>query len=202
VEKVFLQLTSLGKASRLRRILQSPFTLHESLIKLIRREARNAEAGKAARIIVKVNSLIETQIIQALYDASRAGVKIDLVVRGVCRLRPGVAGVSDNITVRSIVGRFLEHTRVFYFGNDGDPQVFCASADWMERNFFRRVEVCFPVQDEALRSRVIKDIEYYLKDNMQAWLLQPEGTYRRAQPGRRAPFSAQAALMQDLAESA
>ena len=202
VEKVFLQLTSLGKASRLRRILQSPFTLHDSLVKLIRRETRNAEAGRAGRIIVKVNSLIETQIIQALYDASRAGVRIDLIVRGVCRLRPGVPGVSDRIRVRSIVGRFLEHTRVFYFDNDGDPQVFCASADWMERNFFRRVEVCFPVLDEALRARVIRDLEFYLKDNTQAWLLQADGTYRRSQPGRRVPFSAQAALMQDLAESA
>jgi polyphosphate kinase len=135
VQKIFHQLTAPGRPGKLKKLLQSPFTLHRSMIEFIEREAANAQAGKPARIIAKMNALIEINVIKALYEASRAGVKIDLLVRGVCALRPGITGVSENITVRSIVGRFLEHTRVFYFFNDGDQDVYLSSADWMGRNF-------------------------------------------------------------------
>src|SRR5690606_3708974 len=128
-----------------------PFGLHKAMLALIAREAQHAREGKPARIMAKLNALAEPQIIQALYEASRAGVKIDLIVRGVCCLRPGVPGVSENIQVRSIVGRFLEHTRIYYFHNAGDAVVYCSSADWMDRNFFRRVEVAFPIEDARLR---------------------------------------------------
>ena len=183
VHKVFLQLTGLGKATKLKKLLQAPFTLHSELIKLIEQEAENASAGKAARIIVKINSLVEPKIIRSLYRASQAGVKIDLIVRGICRLKPGVKGVSENIQVRSVVGRFLEHSRVYYFENEGEPKVFCSSADWMDRNFFKRVEVCFPVEDEVLKKQIIKDgLMVYLSDNTQAWQLLPDGSYKRLTP--------------------
>ena len=199
VHKIFLQLTSLGKVSRLHRLLQSPFTLFDGLVERIRREAKHAEDGKPARIVVKINSLVEKRIIQELYRASQAGVEIRLVVRGMCSLRPGVPGVSENIEVRSIVGRFLEHTRVYYFENAGKPDVFCASADWMERNLFRRVETCFPIENSRLRKRVIHELDYYLRDNTQAWILQPDGRYQRATPGEgEQPLSAQQALLEEI----
>src|SRR5690606_7299960 len=144
LHELFLQLTSPTRVASMRKLMQSPFTLHEALLQRTRREMEFARQGRPARIIAKMNSLVEPQIIQALYQASIAGVKIDLIVRGICALRPGLRGISENITVRSIVGRFLEHSRVFYFHRDGDPEVFCSSADWMDRNFFRRIEVCFP----------------------------------------------------------
>ncbi len=201
VHKLFLQLTGLGRASKLQKLLQAPFTLHKGMMDLIDREIENARAGKTARIIAKMNALTEPQIIEALYKASQAGVKIDLIVRGICCLRPGLPGVSENIQVRSIIGRFLEHTRVFYFHNDGDPQVYCASADWMNRNFFRRVEACFPIEDEKLRDRVIREsLTYYLSDNTQAWILQHDGSYKRAKPGNQKPRSAQAMLLQELGD--
>lgn len=199
VHNVFLQLTSLGRVTKMRKILHSPFTLHQAIIDKIERETRNAEQGRAARIIVKVNSLIEAQTIQALYRASMAGVDIHLIVRGTCRLRPGVPGVSERIQVRSVVGRFLEHTRVYYFENNGDPEVYCASADWMERNFFQRVEVCFPIAAKGLRKRVVRELEYYLTDNTQAWVLQSDGSYQRCTPDD-APRAAQIQLLETLAE--
>ncbi len=203
VQMVFNQLTSLGKVAKLNKLLQSPFTLHKSMLEKIERETGRAKVGKKGRIIVKVNSLIDTKLIQALYKASAAGVEIDLIVRGMCRLRPGVAGVSENIRVRSIVGRFLEHTRVCYFYNDGNEEVFCSSADWMERNMFRRVEVCFPIESSKLRQRIIKELDYYLKDNSQAWELSSEGVYQRTAPAEgEAAFSAQNALLQEWAEQA
>ncbi|RFA25381.1 polyphosphate kinase 1 [Alkalilimnicola ehrlichii] len=199
VRRVFLQLTSLGKVSELNCLLQAPFTLHDQLLGKIEREARHAQAGRPARIIAKLNSLVEPQIIQALYAASCAGVKIDLVVRGMCSLKPGLPGVSERITVRSVIGRFLEHTRVYYFENDGDPQVFCSSADWMERNFFRRVEVAFPLLNPEVRAQVIRDLDYYLRDNTQAWVLTAEGHYERLQPAEgEQPLSAQTALLEEL----
>ncbi len=199
VHKIFLQLTSLGKVSRLKRLLQSPFTLFDGLVERIRREVANHQAGKPARIVAKINSLVEKRIIQELYRASMAGVEIRLVVRGMCSLRPGVPGVSENIEVRSIVGRFLEHTRIYYFENAGKPEVFCASADWMERNLFRRVETCFPILDARLRKRVIHELDYYLQDNTQAWILQPDGTYVRARPAEgEQPLSAQQALLAEI----
>ncbi|PWG61632.1 polyphosphate kinase 1 [Sediminicurvatus halobius] len=203
VHRVFLQLTSLGKVSRLARLLESPFTLHEGMLAKIKRETEHAEAGRPARLIIKVNSLVEARTIQALYAAAMAGVQIDLIVRGMCSLRPGVPGISDNIRVRSVVGRFLEHTRVFYFANNGEPELYCSSADWMERNFFRRVETAFPVLQPDLRERVLEDLECYLRDNTQAWVLNRDGSYTRATPGDgEAPFSAQLELLRDRAESA
>jgi polyphosphate kinase len=181
VHELFLQLTSLTQTPKLNRLIQSPFGMHEAVISKLAREAAHARAGRPARVIAKMNALVEPQSIEALYRASCAGVKIDLVVRGVCALRPAVPGVSDNITVRSIVGRFLEHSRVFYFENGGEPEMFAASADWMERNFFRRVEIAFPIQRDAHRQRILRDLDLCLRDNMQAWELQPDGCYRRVQ---------------------
>jgi polyphosphate kinase len=201
VHKVFNQLTSLGKVIKLNKLLQSPFTLFDGLMKMIEREKSNAINGKPARIIIKVNSLIEPQLIYALYQASKSGVEIDLIIRGICGLRPGVTGVSDNIRVRSIIGRFLEHTRVFYFENAGEPEVFASSADWMGRNLFKRVETCFPIESKKLKERVIRNLEMYLKDNTQAWLLQQDGRYVRAERGEEEPFSAQQALLEEYAES-
>ncbi|MES1940927.1 polyphosphate kinase [Salinisphaera sp. T5B8] len=197
VHEMFLQLTSLGKVSGLARLLDAPFRLHAAIIEKIGREAEHAKAGKPGHIIAKMNSLVEPQVIRALYAASQAGVKIELIVRGICCLRPGVAGVSENIHVRSIVGRFLEHTRVFYFANDDDPELYLASADWMDRNFFRRVETCFPVTSPALYDRVQRELALYLADNSQAWLLGEDGRYTRAEPvGDEPPLAAQKRLME------
>jgi len=201
VHKVFQQLTGLGRATKLKKLLQSPFTLHKSLLEFIRRETEYARAGKPAQIIAKMNALDELHIIQALYEASQAGVKIDLIVRGMCCLRPGVPNISDNIHVRSIVGRFLEHSRVFYFLNDGNAVVYCGSADWMRRNFFRRVEICFPVEEARLSARLLNEgLLPYLADNTQAWVLQSDGSYKRLKPGNQKPRSAQQFLLQELAE--
>ena len=200
VHRLFLQLTGLGKATKLKKLIQSPFALHKRMVAMIDAETENAEAGKDARIIVKINSLVEPKIIQALYRASQAGVKIDLIIRGICCLRPGVPGISENIQVRSIVGRFLEHTRIFFFQNEGDPQVFCASADWMDRNFFRRVETCFPIEDEALKNRVIKEgLMMYLSDNILAWQLQADGSYKRIKQGNQKPRNTHNLLLEKLA---
>ncbi len=184
VHHIFMQLTGVGRAEQLARLLQSPFTLHRELLKLIAAEARKAQAGKTAWIKAKMNSLSDPVMIRALYEASQAGVKIDLVVRGVCCLRPGVPGISENIHVRSIVGRFLEHHRIFAFANGGRPRVYLASADWMGRNLYRRVETCFPIEDGALAKRVVNEgLDVYLKDNSSAWVLQPDGRYVRLAPG-------------------
>lgn len=201
VNDLFIQLTGLGRASRLKRLWQSPFTLHGEVMKAIAREAAHARAGKPARIIAKMNALLEPGVIAALYDASRAGVSIDLIVRGVCALRPGIPGVSDNIRVRSIVGRFLEHSRVFHFENAGAGDVFLASADWMDRNFFRRVETCFPVLDPGLRRRVVEDgLEPYLLDSANAWIMRADGTYARTEPGTEPGVSAQDTILTRVAE--
>jgi polyphosphate kinase len=146
-----------------------------------------------------MNALVDPQTIEALYRASNAGVKIDLIVRGICALRPGLPGVSENITVRSVIGRFLEHSRVFYFENGGEAELYCASADWMERNFFRRVEVGFPVVREALRERIVRDLKLYLADNTQAWTLRPDGSYVRSEPGTAEPVCAQKQLLEHYA---
>ena len=203
VRHVFVQLTSLGKMSRLEKLLQSPFTLHTALIKKIGREIDHAKKGQPAKIIIKVNSVNEPQLIRALYSAAMAGVKIVLLVRGICCLRPGVPGVSENIEVRSIIGRFLEHSRVFWFENGGEHEVYCASADFMKRNMFRRVETCFPVENKKLAERIQSELELYLKDNTQSWLLQTDGTYVRSTPKAGEPaISAQAVLLEQLAETA
>ncbi|VAX08787.1 Polyphosphate kinase [hydrothermal vent metagenome] len=202
VHKLFLQLTSLGRGAKLKKLLQAPFSLHSGMIERIERETTNANNSKPARIIAKMNALVEPQIIQALYRASQAGVKVDLIIRGVCCLRPGIEGVSDNIHVRSIVGRFLEHTRVFYFLNHEEPEVFCSSADWMSRNMFWRVEACFPLENSALLKQVAADLELYMEDNTQAWRLGSNGEYQQLQPAENeTPFSTQAALLKKLAEN-
>jgi len=178
---VFKQLTGLGRAGRLKHLWQAPFTLHKRILAAIHAEAQAAAKGQPARIIAKMNALLEPQVIQALYAASQAGVKIDLIVRGVCALRPGIPGLSENIRVRSIIGRFLEHSRIFYFHAAGEERVFLASADWMDRNFFRRIELCFPVLDPALKQRVIREgLDSALEDNVQAWLMRPDGHYERS----------------------
>ena len=193
VHEIFLQLTSLTRTPNLRLLLQSPFTMHERLLEMIRSQG---SLGSDGRIIARMNALTESRIIEALYAASRAGARIDLIVRGTCALRPGVSGLSDNIRVRSIVGRFLEHPRVWCFGEGTHAQVFCSSADWMERNLFRRVEIAFPVLDPALHTSIREDLVLYLSDTADAWLLQPDGTYIRASAGDAAPVSAQATLLQ------
>jgi polyphosphate kinase len=196
VHELFLQLTSLTQTPKLNRLIQSPFGMHEAIISKLAREAEHARAGRPARVIAKMNALVESQAIEALYRASCAGVKIDLVIRGVCALRPGVPGVSDNIKVRSVVGRFLEHSRVFYFENGGEPEMYAASADWMERNFFRRVEIAFPIQRDTHRQRILKDLTLCLEDNTQAWELQSDGSYKRVQRGaEEKPISVQLELL-------
>ena len=200
VHKMFQQLTGLGRVIELKHALQAPFSLHPSLIQMIHAEAELARQGKPAYIMAKMNSLTEVEVIKALYDASCAGVQIDLIVRGICRLRPGVKNVSENIRVRSIVGRFLEHTRVYYFGADGEHKVYCASADWMTRNLKRRVEAAFPILDPDLKKRVIHEsFEIYLQDNSQAWELGQDCDYTRRQPAHGEPtLKAQDMLIKKL----
>jgi len=199
VHKVFQQLTGMGKIQKLKKLYNAPFTLHAKMIELIRNETRLAKSGKQGHIMVKVNGLTEPKMIRALYEASAAGVKIDLIIRGMCRLRPGIEGLSDNIHVRSIIGRFLEHTRVYYFGNNGKPEVFCASADWMERNMLNRVETGFQVFGKHAE-RLKRELDYYMKDNCQSWELQADGSYLQNQPAEdEEVFSAQQTLLEEFA---
>jgi polyphosphate kinase len=196
VNEVIKQLTGLGRASRLKHVLQAPFTLHKRLVEAIRNEARIAREGRPARIVAKMNALLEPTIIDELCAASRAGVRIELIVRAMCALKPGVPGLSENIRVRSIIGRFLEHTRVFWFRNDGADNVWLSSADWMDRNFFRRIELCFPVLDPRHKRRVIREgLKPYLEDNCQAWVMSADGRYRRLKPHRGKRNSAQEELL-------
>lgn len=196
VHKIFLQLTSLGKVSKLHRILQAPFSLHGELLKKIAREIQQTQQGKASGIFIKVNSLVEEELINALYAASQAGVRIRLVVRGMCSLRPRVAGLSEQIEVISIVGRFLEHSRVFHFINGGHDEVYLGSADCMERNLLHRVEILFPILDMRLKERILRELGYYLADNTRAWRLQADGCYQKiqAQPPETTKFCVQQAL--------
>jgi polyphosphate kinase len=202
VNDIFTQLTGLGKASKLQHLWQSPFNLHKQVLRAINAEIAHAKAGREARIVAKMNALLEPQVIGALYDASKAGVQIDLIVRGVCALRPGIPEVSENIRVRSVVGRFLEHTRVFYFHNAGADDVYLSSADWMPRNFFRRVEVCFPVFDQKLKKRVLAEgLTACLEDNALSWEMTGDGSYRPpAASGKR--VDAQQTLLRLLAGAA
>ncbi|NYT86356.1 polyphosphate kinase 1 [Pollutimonas harenae] len=200
MDKVFSLLTGLGARQNLKLLLQSPFTLHETMLAMIRSEVAQAKAGKKAHIMAKMNSLLEPTIIDSLYKASKAGVKIDLVVRGACALRAGVPGLSDNITVRSIIGRFLEHSRVFYFYSNGAENVYLSSADWMDRNFFRRVEVGFPILDKVLKKRVISEaFTYALRDNQLAWRALPNGSYAKV-TSRGKPFNMHEYLVQQLGD--
>ena len=184
VASMFQQLTAMGRAGQLNKMLQSPFTLHETMLAHIEAEITHAKAGRPSGVVAKMNQLIEKDVIQALYRASQAGVQVRLVVRGICSLRPGIKGVSENIDVRSIVGRFLEHARIFVFENGGQPKVYLSSADWMGRNFFSRVEACFPIEDKRIRKAVLQEgIDPYLGDNTQAWVLKSDGSYERAEHG-------------------
>ncbi|QJD92503.1 polyphosphate kinase 1 [Duganella dendranthematis] len=200
VNEVFIHLTSLTKPHRLTHLWLAPFALQNEIIKAIRNEARIARAGRPGRIIVKINALVDESVIRALYAASKDGVKIDLIVRGACTLKPGVPGLSENIKVRSVIGRFLEHSRIYYFRNDLAHDTYLASADWMSRNLFRRIEVAFPILDKALKRRVMAEgLTPYLKDNMNAWELEADGHYqRRKARSKQAPFSAQQHLMETL----
>jgi polyphosphate kinase len=199
VHKLFLQLTSLTQADNMTRMLASPFSLFDALLEKIGRETKNASSGKPARIILKINSLNEPQLIEALYKASMAGVKVDLILRGICSLRPGVKGLSENIHVRSIIGRFLEHSRVYYFLNDGAEEFYCSSADLMDRNMFRRNESCFEIRQKQMTEQIRHDLELFLADNCQAWELQSDGTYVRMTPGDEERISAQETFLQELA---
>jgi len=200
VSDVFIQLTGLGRAIRLKYLWQAPFMLHKQVLRAIQNETQVAQAGRKGRIIAKMNALLDPEVIAALYEASKAGVEVDLIVRGVCALRPGLPEVSENIHVRSIVGRFLEHTRAFYFHNDGAADVYLSSADWMERNFFRRVEVCFPVLDAKLKKRVIDEgLKSYLDVDGEGWEMDRDGGYAQTAPRRGKALSAQDVLLEKLA---
>ncbi|MCW8957161.1 MAG: polyphosphate kinase 1 [Gammaproteobacteria bacterium] len=200
LNRVFQQLTSMGRTRQHNKILQSPFTLQEGLQQKIEREMQHAQQGHGGRIIIKLNSLVDAAMIQALYAASMAGVEIDLIIRGMCSLRPGIEGISDNIRVRSVIGRFLEHDRVIYFANHTEPEVYISSADWMERNLYRRVEICVPVESEPLQTRIISELECYLSDTSQSWLLNNDGSYTAPELVEE-PYAAQQQLIAQLAES-
>jgi polyphosphate kinase len=201
VAQVFNTLTGFAKAPNFRNLLVAPYTLHRRMNEYILQEARNARKGLPARIIVKCNSLIDKETIDNLYAASQAGVQIDLVIRGICGLVPGVKGMSDNIRVRSILGRYLEHSRIFFFQNTGGkhPHLYIGSADWMARNFYRRIEVIFPIEQEALRDQIVETmLPAYLKDTRLATQLRPNGSYRKVQPARgEPPFASQQFFMQE-----
>ncbi|MFW1860009.1 polyphosphate kinase 1 [Acinetobacter defluvii] len=197
VHKIFQELTGMGRMAKSQKLFHAPFTLHAQLLNLIEQEIQHAQKGLAARIIIKVNALTEPKLISALYRASQAGVKVDLIIRSICCLRPQVTGLSENITVRSIVGRFLEHTRVYYFQNNDDAKLYCGSADWMGRNLFSRVETCFPIEDKKLRKQIVEDgLLNYLKDNVRAWKLDGNAQWTALKPNTgEAAFIAQQYLM-------
>src|SRR5947207_7784893 len=183
VATVFKTLTGLAGYPGLKKLMVAPFDMHRRLIQLIEREPDNARAGKPARIVAKLNALVDQEMIEKLYEASSSDVTIDLIVRGICCLRPKIPGLSENIRVISIVGRFLEHSRINYFENAGDPVVYLSSADWMPRNFYRRIEVAFPIETSALRDQIVNEvIPTILHDRVKARELQPDGTYRRLKP--------------------
>jgi polyphosphate kinase len=192
VHSVFNYLTAHSESDDYAPLLVAPLTLAESTIRMIHREAEHAAAGRPAHIIAKMNSLLEQAVIEALYAASRAGVQIDLIVRGICSLRPGIPGVSENIRVRSVVGRFLEHSRIFYFANGGEDEIYCGSADWMPRNLFERCEVVFPIRDAQIRHRIRHEIlAAYMADTAKSRMETPGGVYPRVRAPEGKCFSAQ-----------
>jgi polyphosphate kinase len=195
VHDIFLQLTGLTQLPKLRQLLQAPFRLHDEILRLIDGETAAAVAGKPARIVAKMNALVEPEVTEALYRASAAGVKVQLIVRGICALRPGVAGLSEHISVLSVIGRFLEHSRAWWFQNGGNDQLLLSSADWMDRNFFRRVEVAFPIRQAVLRERILGDLERYLADDSNAWQMHEDGTYVRCAHDPDSSRDAQAELL-------
>ena len=200
---LFNLLTGYSHAHFWNQFVVAPVSLRERVLELIERERRNAEADRPARIIVKMNALVEPSVIDALYAAAQAGVRIDLVIRGICCLRPGLPGVSDEIRVTSVVDKFLEHSRIFYFENDGDPDIFLSSADWMPRNFFRRIELMFPVTDPALKTRILDEIlNTVLRDNVKARELGSDGRYTRVDPAEDEPSLRSQLVLQGLARRA
>lgn len=199
VQKVFTQLTGLGQTLNLKRIVQAPFALHAFVLERIKRETDIALAGGKGQIMARMNSLADARVIEALYEASKAGVRIELVVRGICTLRTGVEGLSENIRVVSVLGRFLEHSRIWWFGDDGDERIYLSSADWMPRNFYSRVEIAVPVEGDAMLRIREECLEFYLRDNVFSWELGSDGAYKRKKPSkreRRSRFSAQEALIE------
>ena len=200
---LFNLLTGYAEGYTWKKLILAPRGLRERLIALIAREERDAREGRAARIILKMNALVEPSVIDALYRASQAGVRIDLMVRGICCLRPGLPRISDNIRVTSIVDKFLEHSRIFYFENGGDPDIYLSSADWMPRNLWRRIETVFPVEDPVLKARIVNEIlRLELADNVKARILSSDGTYRRRVPGKDEPSVRSQVALQHLARGA
>ncbi len=201
VQQLFHQLTGMGKPTKTKKLIYSPFKLYDAIIKHINDEAKQAAKGKKSRIILRMNGLTDGKVIQALYKASNAGVKIDLIVRSICSLRPGVKNLSENIKVRSIVGRFLEHSRVFYFYNGGKEKIYASSADLMERNLYHRVEVCFPILDQTLARRVKREcLMLHLKDNTESWRLDNDGEFHKIENDK-VKVSAQGTLLQELSDN-
>lgn len=199
VHQIFLQITGLTKPFKLKKLLHAPFTMRKRFMEHIETEIANQMAGKTARIMAKINAITDPEMINALYRASIAGVPVDLIVRGPCCLRPGVPGLSENIRVISIIGRFLEHTRAYYFCNDGDEKVYLSSADLMLRNLSQRVEIAFLVENEKLKKRVIKEaFNCCLEDNSTAWQLNAEGVYQKLEANDQEPMSAQSYLLNRL----
>lgn len=194
---LFNSLTGVSRQKFYRKLLVAPANLRERVLALIAREAEHAQAGRGGRLVAKMNALVDAEIIAALYAASQAGVEIDLILRGICCLQPGLPGISENIRVRSIIGRFLEHSRVLYFANAGHPEYYIGSADWMPRNLDRRVEVMVPIEDTRLHRRMRGVIDTCLRDNRQAWVLQPDGHYERQMPGSDPERATQLKLMRD-----
>ncbi len=194
VHRVFTQLTGLGQTLNLKQLYQAPFKLHSFILKRIAHEAAIAKNNGKGHIVARMNSLVDPGVIEALYEASSVGVKIDLIVRGICMLKPGVPGLSDNIRVVSVLGRFLEHSRVFWFKNDGKQKLYISSADWMPRNFFNRVEIAVPLEGDALQRVKEECLDVYLKDNTFAWQLKADGRYHRIEAGKER-FSAQQFLI-------
>jgi polyphosphate kinase len=184
-------LSGYSEPERWKELSLAPIWLRDKFMELIQREQKHAEEGREARIVAKMNSLCDQKIIAALYKASAAGVKIDLIIRGICCLKTDIPGVSENITVRSIVGTFLEHSRIFYFKNDGDEEIYMGSADWMPRNLDRRVEILFPVKDPKLKSRIKGILKAQLKDTAKARVMQPDGSYRKSKVRGKAKFNSQ-----------
>jgi len=201
VQKVFTQLTGLGKTRHLKQLIQAPFTLHKFILEKIEREIAICKDGGEGRIIARMNSLVDPAVIEALYKASKHGVKIDLIVRGICVLKPQVPGLSENIRVVSVLGRFLEHSRVFYFFNGGAESLYLSSADWMPRNFFNRVEIAIPVEGESLDRVKDECLDRYLADNCFSWELQADGQYHRRQSKKSKRFSAQLSLIEQYSSA-
>ncbi len=179
---LFNLLTGYSAPPKWNKLLVAPLGLHEAILGFIAREADHARAGRKSGIVAKMNALVDADVVEALYRASQAGVPITLLIRGICCLRPGVPGVSETIQVRALIDRFLEHGRVFHFVNDGKNEVYMGSADWMPRNFHRRVESVFPVEDPALRTRLMDILHLQMSDNVKAWVLKPDGKYERVEP--------------------